>query len=313
MKISRVFLSGVLSTALALPVPALAAQPADPAAGMSDEEKLERAKALFGEGNAAVEAGDFTTAVSKFEEAYMVYAPNLHVFNFNIGNAAFESGDCVKAKAAFQRFLDLVPEHPERGTAQEKLMEIERTGCANVAPEPTPTPTPTPAPAPVPVEDEDAPVLTSKRSEREAAAETERTEDAKQHASGLMVAGAVFTGLGVAGVIGGAVSLVLANQKAKKLADAASPGEIGFPEGSYADDEYYDLDRNKLPLNNTMTVVAFAAGGAFLATGIALLVVDGVRKKKEKSGTASRKRPHLVGVGAAPLRGGAGASASVRF
>lgn len=314
----RIPLSVLLTTALALPAQvAFAAQPADPST-MTDEQKMEQAKALFGEGNAALEAGDYATATQKFEDAYLKYAPNLHVFNFNIGNAAFEAGDCIKAKQAFQRFLDLVPEHGERGTAQEKLMEIEQSQCAAqqaAAAQPTPAPTPTPAPAPEPVnldEDEDAPILSSRRSEREAAIESERNQDAGKRASGLLVAGGLFTGLGAAAVIGGGVSLALANKKAKDLADAASPGEIGFPEGNYADSKFYDLDRKGLPNNNIATVALFAGGGAMLATGIALIVVDVVRKKKA-SGVAKRGGPQLTGVGPSLTPRGVGAAASVRF
>ena len=65
---------------------------------------------------AAMDAGDFTTALEKFESAYNDYIgveiareiPMLHVFNFNIAQAAYELGDCVKAQKAYQRFLDLV-------------------------------------------------------------------------------------------------------------------------------------------------------------------------------------------------------------
>ncbi len=311
----RALLSTVLATALALPTPVSAAQPADLSA-MSDDEKLERAKALFGEGNAAVDLGDFSLAVTKFEEAYYTYAPNLHVFNYNIGNAAFELGDCVKAKQAFQRFLDLVPDHPERGSAQERLVEIESSNCAQppaaVATTPVPTATPAAQPAASIDDIDDAPILSSRRSERQTKIEDERTKDASTHASGLLVAGGVLAGLGVAALAGGGVSLLLANRKAKDLADAASPGDIGFPEGNYADGEVYDLDRKGLPNNNLATLALFGGGGALLVTGITLMVVNVVRKKKN-SDVASHQRPQLIGLGASVLPRGAAAAATVRF
>ena len=72
-----------------------------------------------------------------------------------------------------------------------------------------------------------------------------------------------------------------------------------------------------VPRNNAMTVVMFVAGGAFLATGIALLVVHGKNKKKagkkKESTAAAARRFQLVGAGPAVLPGGGGASASVRF
>jgi tetratricopeptide (TPR) repeat protein len=310
-------LSVVLAATLSIPTVAFAAPPpaspgADPAS-MTPEQKLERAKQLFGEGLAALEAGDNATALNRFEDAYNNYAPDKHKFNFNIGTSAYGVGDCVRARAAFQRFLDLVPDDPNRGDAQVKIMEIDRSGCANVAPTTTNPPLST---STLPPEDEpeDAPILSSKRSEREENIERERDADDAKRKSPLMITGALLTGLGAAGIIGGAVSIALANKKANDLANLASPGATGFPEGDYADDEVFDLDRNKLPRNNVMTIVFFTAGGAMLATGIALLVVDGKRKKARKKGsdTAMRK-VQLVGAGPSALPRGAGASATIRF
>jgi hypothetical protein len=163
-------------------------------------------------------------------------------------------------------------------------------------------------------EPEDAPILSSRKSEREDTIERERDADDAKRKGPLLITGALLTGLGAAGVIGGAVSIALANKKANDLANLASPGATGFPEGDYADDEVFDLDRNKLPRNNVMTIVFFTAGGAMLATGIALLVVDGKRKKSRKKGddTAMRK-VQLVGAGPSALPRGAGAAATIRF
>ncbi len=97
---------------------------------MTDEEKLQRAKALYLEGQRAFERGEPEFALVAWEEAYNEYVPMMHVFSFNIGQAALEAGDCVKARVAFQRFLDLVAEHPARAEAAEHLLIIERSGCA---------------------------------------------------------------------------------------------------------------------------------------------------------------------------------------
>lgn len=314
-------LSTLLAASLTLPTTVLAAPPpASPAgdpASMTPEQKLERAKALFGEGLAALEAGDNATALARFEDAYYNYAPDKHKFNFNIGTSAYGVGDCVKARAAFQRFLDLVTDDPNRGEAQVKIMEIDRSGCANVAPVETTPPLTTTTPA-TEDEEEDSPLLTSRKSEREDTIERERDAQDAKRKSPLLITGALLTGLGGAGIIGGAVSLALANKKANDLAGLASPGNTGFPEGNYADDEVFDLDRNKLPRNNAMTVVMFVAGGAFLATGVALLVVHAKQKKKSKkkddsTAHAAPRRFQMTGVGPAVLPGGGGASASLRF
>jgi len=303
-----------LSIALA-PVPVLAAATQDPAT-MSDADKLKKAKSLYGEGDAAFKGGDNATALTKFEEAYNVYAPQLHVFNINIGLAAFELGDCVKAKTAFQRFLDLVSEHPARKQAQEKLLEIERSGCANVAPTPEPVPVVS-EPVDAAVENQDAPELTSRRSEREEAAETERKETKSKKASGKLIAGAALTGLGVAALVGGAVSLAIANKRANELAGLASPGPTGFPSGDYSDDMVANLDRTGLPAANKASVGLFIAGGALTTVGVVLIVLDVTGKKKAalKGGDKNAKSsgPKLTGLGPAVLRGGGGVSASLRF
>ena len=314
----------LLSAALCLPTTAvaLAAPPptapagvqpggADPTAGMSEEQKLERAKQLYGEADAAFQGGNFADALTKFEEAYNVYAPNFHVFNFNIGLSAYELGDCAKAKTAFQRFLDLVSDHPSRGEAQQKLIEIERSGCANAV---QPSPVDTPTTAPVTEDEDDSPLLTSKQKEREDAIERERSERDAKKTHPLVIAGAVFTAVGVAALIGSGVSLILANQKANRLAELASPGPTGFPDGNYGDDEVFNLDSRGLPTNNGMTIGLLVGGAVFTGVGIGLLVV-GVKKQKAARGggkNAATQRRQLT-VAPAYLPQGGGATARVRF
>lgn len=333
-------LSFLLAAALALPSPALAAAPApgspgDPAT-MTPEQKLEKAKQLFGEGNAALEAGDAVTALARFEDAYFNYTPEKHKFNFNIGVAAHLAGDCVKAKAAFQRFLDLVAEDPNRGEAQLKILEIDRSGCANVAPTTTTPPTTT---APATEDSEDAPILTSRRSEREDVIERERsTADAKK-THPMVIAGGVMTGVGAGLAVGGIVAAVLANRTANKLADLASPGPTGFPAGDYSEPGVFDLDRNKLRSQNIAYLTMLPLGGVILVTGIVVLAL-GVKKQKaarrgvsegddaapsdagEDAGEdaapgrdADARLPKVRFVGGGPtlLRGGAGVGAAIRF
>lgn len=300
-----------------------------PPAEMSDAEKMEVAKGLYGEGVSALEGGDAATALAKFESAYHEYAPTLHVFNYNIGQAAYELGDCAKAKQAFQRFLDLVSEHPMRGDATERILEIERSGCAAAAPAVAPTPEAPPVTTgPSAADNVDAPELTSRRDEREEKIDEEVAVNESKKAGPLLVSGAVAAGIGGLALVGGAVSLALANKKANELADLASPGPTGFPNGNYSDDKVFNLDRNSLPANNGATIALFSVGGVATAVGVALLVVHFKRKKGKKAGDKNAwrsstrmakadvpaSRPRLMGIGAAPMPGGgASASASVRF
>lgn len=322
-----VFVAATLSfssVAMAAPPPSppgsdAAAAPAGPdPSTMSDEERLEQAKTLYGEADAAFNGGDFTTALTKFEEAYNVYAPSFHLFNFNIAQAAYELGDCAKAKTSYQRFLDLVPDHPERGTAQERLIEIERSGCAQPVTTTTPTPVVTTT---TPVEDDDdAPVLTSKRDERDEASQQERDEKDAKKTDPLLLTGIVLTAVGGSALIGSAISVGLANAKAKRLADLASPGPTGFPDGNYSDDEVFNLDQTRLPGNNAATIGLLVGGVVITGVGVGLLVV-GLKRQKAKRAKLGDKnakvqpapKPRLTGIGPALLPGGGGASASVRF
>lgn len=87
---------------------------------------LDQAKKLYGEAMAAMEAKDYSTAVSKFEGAYQ-FAPDKHAFNYNIASAAELAGDCRKAQNHYKMFLDLVPKHEARASAQKTLLKLEKT------------------------------------------------------------------------------------------------------------------------------------------------------------------------------------------
>jgi hypothetical protein len=282
-----------------------------PADDMSEDDRMAQAKSLFGAGQESFDSGDFNGALAQWEEAYNVYAPQLHLFNFNIAQAAFELGDCVKAKTAYQRFLDLVPEHPSRGDAQARLLEIERSGCANVPVDSEPAPINTTTTAP-PTDYDDAPILTSKTSERNQTIDRERKEqDSKKHP--LLVAGAVVGGVGVLTLVGGGVALGLANREAKNLANLASPDpSTGFPAGNYGDDEVFRSDRNTLPNLNRASIAMFIVGPVLMIAGTALIVTD-LQRRKKNGQSASRSRPQLVDLGPTMLQGGGGASATVRF
>lgn len=311
-----------IATTLAVPSVVMAAPPPSTPAGdpntMTPEQKLQVAKQLFGEGNAALESGDAATALTKFEDAYYNYTPDRHKFNFNIAQAAYATGDCVKARAAFQRFLDLVSEDPNRGEAQVKIMEIDKSGCATAQPEPT-TATPVTSNNPdtgFTEGDDDAPVLQGTKQQREDKIERERDAADAKKASPLVIAGAAIAVVGLGVTVGGIASIAIANKRANELADLASPGATGFPQGNYADDDVFDKDRNQLPRLNTASVIMLVAGPALLVTGVALLAV-GVKQKKGKKKKAEvargRARPELVGFGPTTLPRGAGASATVRF
>jgi tetratricopeptide (TPR) repeat protein len=91
------------------------AQPVDPAVKA-------RADAAYAEGSNAYNASDFTRAALKFEEAYSLVADPAYLFN--IAQAYRQAKDCVKAAAAFAKFIELVPAAPNIAKAKELHKEV---------------------------------------------------------------------------------------------------------------------------------------------------------------------------------------------
>lgn len=302
----------------AVPLPASAQQP-DPAS-MSDEEKLELAKKLYAEAEAALNDDKPAEALAKFEQAYNDYAPELHLFNVNIGIAAEAVGDCIKAKKAFERFLDLVDKHKARKEAQARLLQIERSKCVEEQEERERLAAEEAAAAlQVEASEEgdnyDAPVL-----EANPLSEEPEDEEPTRNVRAKFLAGVVLTSVGGAALIGAGVSLGIANSRARELADLSSPGNTtGFSEAVYSDEEVAQLHQRGLPAANGASMGLFIGGGVLAATGITLIVLDRVGKGNEQEAvegdgeTARRRGPRLTGLGPTIMRGGGGAAATLRF
>ncbi|MEM9456000.1 MAG: hypothetical protein AAGF11_17600 [Myxococcota bacterium] len=301
----------------AVPLPASAQQP-DPAS-MSDEQKLERAKQLYAEAEAALNDDKAAEALAKFEQAYNDFAPELHLFNVNIGIAAQTVGDCIKAKKAFERFLDLVDKHQARKEAQARLLQIERSKCVEKQEERERQAAEEAAAAlQVAASEEgdnyDAPVLEANPLNDE-----EEEDEPTRNVRAKFLAGVVLTSVGGAALIGAGVSLGIANSRARELADLSSPGNTtGFSEAVYSDEEVAQLHQRGLPAANGASVGLFVGGGVLAAVGVTLIVLDRVGKKAEgdvegEEPSARRRGPRLTGLGPAIVRGGGGAAATLRF
>lgn len=140
-----------------------------------NEKNLEYAKQLYADGEAAMEAGDFATAKAKYMAGY-AYAPELHIFTFNIAMAADAAGECAVAKKYFQHFVDLVPKHDQRDTAKKRLAALQES-CHEELPEPTPI-------ASTPKEDRKTRAqIDAERTLNEALAELMRARDMYSQAS----------------------------------------------------------------------------------------------------------------------------------
>jgi hypothetical protein len=329
MSLLRYSLSLTLSASLALPSVALAGpppppppkgtaaapdQPPDPNS-VSSEERLKWAKKLFTEASAAHEAEDFYNSVIKFEQAY-TFAPDKHIFAFNIGQDAWELRDCARVKQYLELFLIKETSKEDlRKKAQELLAKAEgNSECVTGGPAPSsgggggPTQPKTTGPA----EDSEDPLL----EKRDRGGSDDEVDEGpkKRGASGLLIGGVIMSVIGVGAVGGGIGTMLVAKNKAGAAEDAAEKSGItNFPQGNY--DSQAAKDIKTVKTLNLMTPILIGVGGALLIGGIVMIVVDRGNKKKGKGFYAGRPgRVQLAGLGAAPLPGGGAAgSLALRF
>jgi len=280
-------------------------------AGLSDDEKLEWAKKLYIEAKGFHDGGNYYCSVIKYEQAY-TYAPDKHLFAYNLGVDAWELKDCARVKHYMQlfmvndtdnddlrkdakRILDEAESNPEcvtqggggGGSSSSGGAESEGSGA--------------------PIEDTEAAPGLDRPEENNGSSDTGAK---KKKASGLMIGGVLLSVLGL-GAAGGGVALTLAGKKKNDtLTDAASTSNpTGFPQGFY-DKELADEAKSF----GTIGPVLMGAGGALLVGGVVMIVLDLGNKKKGKGAYAKRDGFHLAGMGATPLRTGGGtASMTFRF
>ena len=336
MSIKRASLSVLLCTTLAQPAVAWAGPPPPPPPGgggaaapeeppdpstLSPDERLNWAKRLFGEAKTAHDQGDFYNSVIRFEQAY-AFAPDKHIFAFNIGQDAWELKDCARVKQYLELFLVKEQDNAElRKTAQELLQKAENNpecvtgGSAPAATAGTSGAASGGSASARPATDEEDPLSSGGSESGSSGGSDDDTPTKKRGVSGLFIGGVVLAVLGVGAVGGGMGTLMLAKKRATGIEDAAAPGSMipTFPQGVYSSD--IDGDYDSLKTLNTVTPILIAAGSAFLVGGVAMIVVDRLNKKKGKGFYAAKKpRLQLTGIGAAPLPGGgAGGSLGLRF
>lgn len=329
MSILRASLSVFLCTTLALPTVAWAGPPPPPPPGgngtqpeappdpstLSADERLNWAKKLFAEAKAAHDREDYFNSVIRFEQAY-AFAPDKHIFAFNIGQDAWELKDCARVKQYLELFLVKEQNNADlRKKAQELLQKAENNPeCVTGGPAPATTTNNTSSNTTTsrPATDEEDPLL-QKRSNSSSSSDDD-DEPKKRGVSGLFIGGVVLAVLGVGAVGGGIGTLAAAKSKVGAIEDAAAPGSMisTFPQGVYNSD--VDGDFNSLKTLNLVTPILIAAGGAMLVGGIAMIAIDRTNKKKGKGFYAGKKRLELIGLGAAPLPGGgATGSFALRF
>lgn len=108
----------------------LASTPAHADPPLRPERIPNKARQLAAKGRAAHTAGDYTTAVEAFKEAY-VLAPSAGLL-FNIAQAYRLAGNCDDAAWMYRRFLDTNPRDDERAVAEAQLAVVKKCGSGGL-------------------------------------------------------------------------------------------------------------------------------------------------------------------------------------
>jgi hypothetical protein len=93
--------------------------------GASVASAQEDPRALFREGQAAYDTGDYATAAQRFEQAYALDArPALQ---YNLAQACERLGDLTRAVAAYRRYIETAPpDASELLTARARMLSLEQ-------------------------------------------------------------------------------------------------------------------------------------------------------------------------------------------
>ncbi|HFE45472.1 MAG TPA: hypothetical protein ENJ18_08255 [Nannocystis exedens] len=279
--------------------------------GLNDDEKLEWAKKLYIEAKGFHESGNYYCSVIKYEQAY-TYAPDKHLFAYNLGVDAWELKDCARVKHYMQLFLVNDTESDDlRKDAKRILDEAEASadcitqaggGASSSGGDP-----PTDEGSGAPIEDtESAPGLDGGS---DGGGDDAKPKKTRKKTSGLLIGGVLLSVLGL-GAAGGGVALTLTGKKKfDELTDASDKNNpTGFAQG------FYDAELAKSAKTfGVVGPVLLGVGGGLLVGGVVMIVIDRGNKKKGK-GVYANRGFQLQGVGAAPLRtGGGAASMTFRF
>lgn len=135
-----------LSMLLALFVSWLGDAHAQKPAELPRQERIEHARALFESGVAHFNLGEYDAAVADFESGYR-YRPE-PLFLYNIAQAHRRANHREPALAYYRRYLQLVPDAPERTAVEAAIEALSRP--PPLPPEPAPPPPPAEPRSPAP-------------------------------------------------------------------------------------------------------------------------------------------------------------------
>ncbi|MGH1346614.1 MAG: tetratricopeptide repeat protein [Nannocystales bacterium] len=242
--------------------------PADAPAGTAPPEapkedpKLEQAMVSYDLGKKAYNAARYEDALEHFQEAATRYAsPD---FQYNIGLCYERLGKREEAVRAFRTYLRAKPEAKDRANVEDRIFTLKKE-IEEAENQPPPEVAPEPEPEPDPPEE-------------------------LPNGKGLILAGAVLTGVGGVVALGGGLGFGLAaRNRSLSVEDVASgnPDDLTFAEAQTLDDEGRRFE--------TLQIVMAATGAAVAVTGVALLAVGLKRKKRAEAGPTATLMPTWTG------------------
>ncbi|MFV8751894.1 tetratricopeptide repeat protein [Nannocystaceae bacterium ST9] len=245
-----------LSASLGLaPIPAFAAPPEQTPAEPIDTEA--RAMTAFNEGQAAYDRGEYKAALDLFLEAQSLYPSP--VFHYNIGRCYEALENYEQAITSYNAYLRSTKS--STGSDPEDKANIENT-IARLEK-----------------------LLEAEKAEDEAArnkdpiviVQDSGEGEPKHPGRGLLITGGVLTVIGGGALlIGGAVFGGQAMKVSKRLDEVYSgnPDDLTLAEARDLDSQGRSAERNQ--------IILMSIGSALAVTGIALLVVGGLKAKRGK-------------------------------
>ncbi|MGH1343056.1 MAG: hypothetical protein ACRBN8_15960 [Nannocystales bacterium] len=243
----RAAIACTVSFGLAGPAQARVRTAPEEAAGAS--EAGNPAQAELAAAAEAFEARDFHAAVAHFEAAYAINEDPACLFN--IGRVHEEAGELEAALARYEEFM-VKPgvTLDNRAMANDRIRVLREVLDTTRAAEEEPVPPPEAAPAPPPTD-----------TGSQQPANTGR---------GLIIAGAVVTGLGGAGLIGGGVFQALSSSSSNRV-DSAPTAERR--------DELEEAAVREATIGDALLI----SGAVLVAVGLPTLIVGLVRRKKARA------------------------------
>ncbi len=262
------------------------------------------AKAAYAKGREHFKAGRYNEAIADLKKAYAL-KPHPALLRY-MGDTYYKMNKARLAIDHYKKYLKEAPEAPDKDKIEAKVRQLELiVGEEDKSATPTPTPPP-PPPPPDPEqpatgaktkidlqptgEDREVPVALAKKPVRGPTEAEGRSDEPRGRA--LPIAKWTTLSLGVAGLAVGATFFGLARKKAKELESAAkndcpptAKDCVGNPELTAPvvqfNEAHYKLQQS-YRTNNTIGIISMAAGGALVATGVVLFIVD-LRSKKAES------------------------------